>query len=54
MLLNENAISVLSEFCSDYDKRVYGSQIAKKLKMNQKTVSNTLNALEKENILKYI
>jgi len=53
MLLNENALKILSEFCSDSAKRIYGWHIAKKLKMNQKTVSNTLNALEKENILKY-
>lgn len=53
MLLNENAFKVLAEFCSDYSKRIYGRQIAKKLKMNQKTVANVLNALEKQNIIKY-
>lgn len=53
MLLNENAFKILSEFCSDYSKRIYGGQISKKLKMNQKTVSNVLNALEKENVVKY-
>ena len=53
MLLNKNTFKVLAEFCSDYSKKIYGGQIAKKLKMNQKTVSNVLNALEKQNIVKY-
>ncbi|MCX6750384.1 MAG: nucleotidyltransferase domain-containing protein [Candidatus Pacearchaeota archaeon] len=53
MLLNENTFKILAEFCSDYSKRIYGGQVAKKLKMNQKTVSNILNALEKQNIVKY-
>lgn len=53
MLLNINTLAILSEFCSDYYKRIYGWQIAKKLKMNQKTASNILNSLEKHNILKY-
>lgn len=53
MLLNNNTFKILAEFCSDYFKRIYGGQIAKKLKMNQKTVSNVLNALEKQNIIKY-
>ena len=53
MLLNENAFKVLSEFCSDYNKKIYGGYVAKKLKMNQKTVSNILNNLEKKNIVKY-
>jgi len=53
MLLNEKALFILSEFCLDFNKRIYGGQIAKKLKMNQKTASNILNALEKQNIIKY-
>ena len=53
MLLNGNTFKILSEFCSDYSKRIYGGQIAKKLKMNQKTVSNIFNTLEKDNIVKY-
>ncbi|MFH1308267.1 MAG: helix-turn-helix domain-containing protein [archaeon] len=53
MLLNDNAFKILAEFSSDYSKRIYGGQVAKKLKMNQKTVSNILNSLEKQNILKY-
>ncbi len=53
MLLNNNAFKVLAEFSSDYSKRIYGGQVAKKLKMNQKTVANVLNFLEKQNILKY-
>ena len=53
MLLNENAFKILTEFCSDYHRKIYGGQVAKKLKMNQKTVSNILNTLEKKNIVKY-
>jgi predicted nucleotidyltransferase len=53
MLLNNNALKILSEFSQDYSKRIYGGQVAKKLKMNQKTVANILNSLEAENILKY-
>jgi|SRR3989344_1221672 len=53
MLLNRNQLIVLSEFSQDYSKRVYGRDIAKKHKLNQKTVSNILLKLEKENILKF-
>lgn len=54
MILNDKNLSILKEFCLDYDKKIYGRQIAGKLKMNQKTVSNILNRLEKEGILKYL
>jgi predicted nucleotidyltransferase len=53
MLLDKKAIAILGEFSSDYGKRIYGRDIAKRLEMNQKTVSNVLNRLEKENILKF-
>ena len=53
MILNINKMKVLAEFSADYHKRIYGRDIAKKLKMNQKTVSNILNELEKEHILKF-
>ncbi len=53
MLLNKNSLKILKEFSTDYNKRIYGRVIARKLKMNQKTVSNILNNLEKENILKF-
>ena len=53
MILNINKIKILKEFSSDYNRRIYGRDISKKLKMNQKTVSNILNELEKENILKF-
>ena len=53
MLLNKNKMKVLGEFSTDYSRRVYGRDIANRLKMNQKTVSNTLNELEKEHILKF-
>ena len=53
MILNINKIKILNEFAKDYHSRIYGREIAKKLKMNQKTVSNVLNELEKEHILRY-
>ena len=53
MLLNKNTFNILAEFCSDYSKRIYGGQIAKKIHMNQKTISNILNNLESKNIVKY-
>ena len=53
MLLNEKEARILGEFCLDIGKKIYGRSIASKLKMNQKTVSNILNKLEKESILKY-
>ena len=53
MLLNNKTLIILEEFCLDRDRKIYGRQIANKFKMNQKTVSNILNKLEKEGILKY-
>ncbi len=53
MILNVVIEEILEEFLSDYDKRIYGRSISKKLKRNQKTISNTLKRLEKENILKF-
>ena len=53
MILNNKIVKILEVFSGDYNKRIYGRDVAKKLKMNQKTVSNILNSLEKENILKF-
>lgn len=53
MLFNKNKLKVLSEFSKDYSGKIYGRDIAKRLRMNQKTVSNALNDLEKENVLKF-
>jgi predicted nucleotidyltransferase len=53
MLLNNKEQEILNEFLGDYSKKIYGRDIAKRLKMNQKTASNILNRLEKENILKF-
>lgn len=53
MILNDKTLNILEEFCLDYNKKIYGRQVANKLKMNQKTVSNMLNKLEKEGVLKY-
>lgn len=52
MLLN-NKLKVLNEFSRDYNKKIYGRELAIKLKMNQKTASNIMIKLEKENILKF-
>lgn len=51
MLLN-NQIWVFEEFLKDFNTKLTGSFIAKKKKLNQKTVSNYLNKLEKEAILR--
>ena len=53
MIFNTNKLKILEEFSLDYRRRIYGRNVAKKLKMNQKTVSNILNELEKEHILKF-
>ena len=53
MLLNRKELRILKEFSADYTKKIYGRDVAKKLKMNQKTVSNILNKLEEEHILKF-
>ena len=52
MLLNNKELKILTEFTSDYNSKLYGSAIACKLNMNQKTVSNILNKLEKRHIIK--
>lgn len=51
-MLNENIFKVLSLFIGDYQKEVYGREAARELGMNQKTVSNVLLRLGKENILR--
>ncbi len=53
MILNNKEQDILNEFIGDYSKKIYGRDIAKRLKMNQKTVSNILNRLESEHILKF-
>ena len=52
VMLNENIFKVLSLFVGNYQKEVYGREAARELNMNQKTVSNVLLRLEKENILR--
>lgn len=52
MLLNKLRLSILEEFTADYNCKIYGRNIAKKLCMNQKSVANTLKNLETANILK--
>ena len=53
MILDNKELKILTEFTSDYDSKHYGRAIASKLKMNQKTVSNILNNLEKQHIIKF-
>lgn len=53
MVLNNKTLDILENFADDYNKRIYGREISKKNNMNQKTVSNILNNLEKEHILKF-
>ncbi len=53
MILNNKALNILESFLEDYNKKIYGRDISKKMRMNQKTVSNILNKLEKEHILKF-
>ena len=52
MLLNNLRIKILEEFLRDYSLKTTGSSIAKKKALNQKSVSNALNEMENENILK--
>jgi len=51
MLLNNKELAVLNEFASN--QRYHGRRLANKLNMNQKTVSNVLNILEKKNFIKF-
>jgi len=53
MLLDNKPLDILECFAEDYNKRFYGRYLSKKLKMNQKTVSNILNKLETTGILKF-
>jgi len=52
MILNEQKLKILQEFTRDYFEGLTGSDIAKKNKLNQKSVSNTLKELEDEGFLK--
>lgn len=51
-MLLTNQIRIFEEFLKDFNTKLTGSFIAKKKNLNQKTTSNYLNKLEKENILK--
>jgi predicted nucleotidyltransferase len=53
MILKDKTLNILEQFSDDYNKRIYGRDLAKKLKMNQKTISNLLNKLEKLHVLKF-
>lgn len=51
-MLLDKKIRIIEEFLRDYKSELTGSFIAKKRKLNQKTVANFLNKLEDETILK--
>ena len=53
MVLNDKDLEILENFIGDYNKKIYGRDIAKRLRMNQKTVSNVLNKLERRHVLKF-
>jgi predicted nucleotidyltransferase len=53
MILNNTEKLILEEFSKNRSKRIYGREIADKFHMNQKTISNVLNNMERENILKF-
>ncbi len=53
MLLNKSELKIFEEFAKNKDNHIYGSAIAQKHNLNQKTISNTLNNLEKHGILKF-
>lgn len=51
-MLLTTKIQIFEEFLRDFESKLTGSFIARKKKLNQKTTSNYLIELEKENILK--
>ena len=53
MLLNKSELKILEEFAKNKDNRIYGRAISQKYNLNQKTVSNVLNNMEKQGILKF-
>ncbi|MFH1065914.1 MAG: nucleotidyltransferase domain-containing protein [Nanoarchaeota archaeon] len=54
MELTAKTIHIMEEFLRDYEANLTGSEIAKRKKLNQKTVSTLLKELEKKAILKSI
>jgi len=53
MLLNKSELKILEEFTKNKDNRIYGRAIAQKYNLNQKTISNILNNMEKQDVLKF-
>lgn len=53
MLLNDIRLRIIWEFLSDYSAMLTGSSIARKHGLNQKSVANALNGMQKEGILRY-
>src|SRR3989344_3230322 len=52
MLLNKNQLTVIEEFLRGYDLKLTGSEIARKRRLNQKSVANLLNELEEQTIFR--
>lgn len=52
MLLNKNHLLVIGEFLRGYEQKLTGSEIARKKKLNQKSVANLLNELEDQAMLR--
>jgi predicted nucleotidyltransferase len=52
MLLNNKNVKIMAPFLSDYNASLTASTIANKYNLNQKSVSNLLNSLEKDSFLK--
>ncbi len=53
MLLNKSELKILEELAKNKNNRIYGRAIAQKYNLNQKTISNILNNMEEQGILKF-
>ena len=51
-MLHNKIFIVLEQFLDDYTKQIYGRELIKKVPLSQKNIALTLEALEKEAILK--
>lgn len=52
MILLNDYYLIMNEFSKDWNQPIYGREIAKKLRKNQKTIATKLKELEKIHILK--
>jgi len=51
-IFNETSLRIMTFYTSNLSASLYGRELARKLKANQRTVQLSLNALEKEKIIK--